>query len=249
MNEPLAWPQGYSLRHYGEIDSTNEEARRLASAGEAGPLWLAAECQTKGRGRRGREWRSPTGNLFATLLIRPQMPIAQCAQLSFVAALAVAGLIGRHAPRAEVKVKWPNDVLADGNKIAGILLESASNNGDRPDWLALGFGVNLASHPADTIFPATSVAALGATAPSAGDALACLAGLWSRWYGLWLDRGFGPIRDSWLARAARLGTRIRARLANGETTGVFEGIDESGALLLRETTDRLRLISAGEVFF
>ena len=249
MNEALAWPQGYSLRRYAEIDSTNDEARRLASAGEAGPLWLAAERQTKGRGRRGREWQSPAGNLFTTLLMRPRMPIAQCAELSFVAALAVAGLVGRYAPGAEVKVKWPNDVLADGNKIAGILLESASNNGDRPDWLALGFGLNLVSHPVDAGFPATSVAALGASAPSAGDALTCLAAMWARWYGLWVEQGFGPIRESWLARAARLGSRIRARLANGETTGVFEGIDESGALLLRETAERVRLISAGEVFF
>jgi BirA family biotin operon repressor/biotin-[acetyl-CoA-carboxylase] ligase len=240
---------GIPLRHFEEIDSTNEEARRLALAGVGGPLWLVADRQTKGRGRRGRNWQSPQGNLAATLLLSPAMPIAQCAQLSFVAALGASDAVGRCAPRAEMKVKWPNDVLADEKKIAGILLESTSKDGARPDWLAIGFGINLASHPADTEFPATSIAGLGEKSPAPHAALDCLAASWSKWYEVWSERGFEPIRDAWLARAARLGAGIRARVADIEVVGMFEGIDADGALNLRESTGRMRRISAGEVFF
>lgn len=249
MTHSPASVHGIPLRHFVEIDSTNEEARRLALAGVEGPLWLVADRQTKGRGRRGREWQSPAGNLAATLLLKPAMPIAQCAQLSFVAALGVSDVAGRYAPRAEVKVKWPNDVLADEKKIAGILLESASKDGARPDWLAIGFGINLASHPADTEFPATSIAGMGAEPPAPRVALDGLAASWSKWYEVWSERGFEPIRDAWLARAARLGARIRARIADMEVVGLFEGIDADGALNLRESEGRMRRISAGEVFF
>jgi BirA family biotin operon repressor/biotin-[acetyl-CoA-carboxylase] ligase len=249
VSETPAWPPGLAIRHFSEIDSTNEEARRQAASGADGPLWLIADRQSRGRGRRGREWQSPTGNLFATLLLRPASRIAECAQLSFVAALAACDLVDRCAPHANVEVKWPNDVVAEGRKIAGILLESASHSDAAPDWLAIGFGVNLAWHPSDTDFPATSIAALGASPPTPVEALAWLAGSWSKWYELWSERGFEPIRDVWLARAARLGLRIRTRLANAEATGVFEGIDGTGALLLRESRDRLRTIPAGEVFF
>ena len=247
MNE--AWPHDIPLRHLEETDSTNQEARRLAMTGAPTPLWILADRQTKGRGRRGREWLAPPGNLTATLLIRPEKPLAQCAQLSVVAALATAGMIAHCATAAEVKLKWPNDVLAQGRKIAGILLESAGNDASRPDWLAVGIGVNLAAHPADVEFPATSLAALGSSVPEPREALASLAAQWAQWYELWVERGFGPVRDAWLARAAGLGTRIRARLAGGETYGMFEGLDENGALLLRETPARLRSISAGEIFF
>jgi len=243
------WPQGYSLRHLEETDSTNEEARRLAAAGAAVPLWILADRQTKGRGRRGREWQASAGNLAATLLLRPNKTLAQCTQLSFVAALATAAMVAGCAPAAGVRLKWPNDVLAEGGKIAGILLESAGNDASRPDWVAIGIGVNLAAHPRDVEFPAISLAALGVRVPEPRDALASLAAQWSRWYDMWTEQGFGPVRDAWLARAVGLGKRIRARLAGGETYGMFEGIDEGGALLLRENSDRVRVISAGEVFF
>lgn len=249
MSDGPAWPPGHALRHFTELDSTNEEARRLAVAGTEGPLWLMADRQTGGRGRRGREWQSPVGNLFTTLLLRPVTAIAQCAQLSFVAALAVSDLVSWYAPRSEVQVKWPNDVLANGRKIAGILLESSSHDGAALDWLAIGMGVNLAWHPADNEFPATSIAAVGASAPKPAEAVAWLASFWTKWYELWSARGFDPIRDAWLARAAWLGLHLKARLANEETSGVFEGIDGTGALLLREAHDRLRTIPAGEVYF
>lgn len=243
----MKWPAGYGLKEFDEIDSTNEEARRLAARGEFGPLWIFARRQTAGRGRRGRSWVSPQGNLSATLLLAPRKPASECAQLSFAAALAVSDTVAFFG--AETRVKWPNDVLVNGAKIAGILLESASQGGADPAWLAVGIGINLNQHPSDTEFPATSLPALGLTAPDPRDGLLHLAASFAKWYELWRADGFAPIRDAWLARAAGLGTRIRARLQNEETMGVFEGIDANGALLLRETQDRVRTIAAGEVFF
>jgi BirA family transcriptional regulator, biotin operon repressor / biotin---[acetyl-CoA-carboxylase] ligase len=249
VNIAPAWPTGYALRHFETIDSTNEEARRLAAAGEPGPVWIAADRQSAGRGRRGRNWESPTGNLAASLFLRPARPAAECAQLSFVAAIAASDAIAPYAGDAAIRVKWPNDVLAGGKKIAGILLESASNGGERLDWLAVGIGINLAEHPEGTEFPATSLAALGTRPPAPREALVRLAVAWAKWYDVWAARGFGEIRDIWLSRAAGLGTRIRARLQNEETSGVFEGIDNAGALILREAQGRSRTIAAGEVFF
>jgi BirA family biotin operon repressor/biotin-[acetyl-CoA-carboxylase] ligase len=243
-----SWPAGYGLKEFDEIDSTNEEARRLAAAGERGPVWVIADHQTAGRGRRGRKWESPTGNLAASLLLNPGKPASECAQISFVSALAASDTVASFTPEFEIKVKWPNDVLVGGRKIAGILLESASQGSD-PQYLIVGIGMNLRAYPPDTEFPATSLTALGLHAPLPRHALLELAGPFAKWYDIWCGQGFSPIRDAWLARAAGLGTRIRARLTNEETVGIFEGIDDTGALLLRETQDRLRTIAAGEVFF
>lgn len=249
MTAALAWPQGYAQREYESLDSTNEEARRLAASGVEMPVWISAARQTAGRGRRGRVWDDAAGNLAATLLLKPEKSAAECAQLSFVAAIAVAETVMRFLPGAEIRVKWPNDVIANGRKIAGILLESASGAGAVPQWLAIGIGINLAWHPEGTDFPATSVAAHGVAAPSPGETLGCLAAAFAKWYDIWRMQGFLPVRDAWLVRAAKLGGRIRARLANEEASGVFEGIDETGALILRGAGGKVRLIAAGEVFF
>ena len=240
------WPQGYGLKRYDEIDSTNEEARRLAAAGEAGPVWLTALRQTAGRGRRGRSWEMAGGNLAATLLLRPERPQGEWAQLSFVIAIAAADAMADFATDARVTLKWPNDVLADGKKLAGILLETA--NGPAPA-LAIGIGINLAHHPDGTEFPATSLAGLGANVPSADDALAALAASFAKWYEVWRAQGFDAIREAWLARAMGLGARIRARLATEERSGTFEGIDENGALLLNEGFGRASVLPAADIFF
>ncbi len=243
------WPKGYGLKTFDVIESTNEEARRLADAGEPGPVWISAARQTAGRGRRGRAWDSPTGNLAATLMLRPSRPAGECAQLSFAAAIAACDMLQGFAPDVPMRVKWPNDILASGRKITGILLESASQGGPVPAWLAIGIGVNLATHPDGTETPATSLKALGAPVPTADDALLSLAAHFAGWYEAWSVQGFAALRDAWLARAEGLGSRIRARLATEETSGVFEGIDDSGALILRETSGAVRHIAAGEVFF
>ena len=245
----MQWPKGYALKSFAVIDSTNEEAKRLAAAGEAGPIWISAARQTAGRGRRGRSWDSPSGNLAATLMLRPGKSASECAQLSFVAATAACDMLAGFAAEAEMRVKWPNDILARNRKIAGILLESASQGGEPPNWLAIGIGVNLASHPEGLEYAATSLAELGIAPPKPDDALLHLAANFAKWYEVWRGDGFAAIRDAWLARAAGLGSRIRARLSHEEANGVFEGIDENGALLLREHSARVRVIPAGEIYF
>ena len=234
------WPRGYRKAHHAEIDSTNSEARRLADAGDAGAVWIVADRQTAGRGRRGRVWQTQPGNLAATVLLRPEGN--HVAQLSFAAALAVSDMVSAFAPHAEIAVKWPNDVLAGGRKIAGILLEAG------PGWLAVGMGVNLAAAPEGTEFPAIALADLGVTPPSPDAALTIVADRFAHWYDVWVKNGFEPLRAAWLARAGGLGGPIRARLSNEERHGVFEGIDADGALLLNEQ-GLVRPIAAGEVFF
>jgi BirA family transcriptional regulator, biotin operon repressor / biotin---[acetyl-CoA-carboxylase] ligase len=236
-----------TIRRYETLDSTNEEARRLGEAGEQAPLWIMAREQTAGRGRRGREWVSARGNLFATLLLRPGKPADVCAQLSFAAALAVGDVVAQFAPAARVALKWPNDVLLDGKKVAGILLESSG--GRTLEWLAVGIGINLANSPSGTETPAISFTEITGSAPDADDALARLAARWNAWYGAWMKTGFAALKDAWLARAAGLGERVTARLGTREVQGVFEGLADDGALILRENDGSATRIAAGEVFF
>lgn len=246
MRTAPSWPSGYGQVRFDELDSTNSEARRLAENGELGPLWISATHQAQGRGRRGKVWDSGQGNLAATLLLRPAVPAAVIGQLSFAAALAVADMVQHFAPDAAIQVKWPNDVLGNGGKLAGILLESGEDFSGR--WLAIGIGVNLTSFPPGTEFPATSLTQLGIAAPSANDALAILAVRFAHWYDVWMSEGFEMLRRAWLARAGGLGKSIRARLPDTTHEGVFEGIDAAGALLLNQQ-GRVRAIAAGEVFF
>jgi len=243
------WPAGYGLLQLAEVDSTNEEARRRARAGEPGPLWITAARQTKGKGRRGRVWIAPPGNLSATLLVRPGRAAAVSAQLSFVAALAVADMLARALRGGDITLKWPNDVLAGGRKIAGILLETETAADGVAAWLAIGIGINLKAFPDDTDLPATAVAALGATPPSPDDALLDLAEAFAKWYEAWREGGFALVREAWLARAHGLGSRIRVRLARDEITGVFRDIDDAGALVLGLPGGVTRTIAAGDVFF
>lgn len=244
-----SWPLGFGLLELENVDSTNEEARRRALGGEAGPLWIMAARQTKGRGRRGRVWIAPPGNLSATLLLRPNRPAADCAQLSFAAALAVTDMLTRHTRSADIRLKWPNDVLAAEKKIAGILLESESGPDGMAAWLSIGIGVNLAAFPEDTDLPATSLKTLGATPPPPKDTLLDLADAFAKWYEAWRGGGFAPLREAWLSRAHGLGRRIRVRLAKEEVTGVFRDIDDRGALVLGLPGGVTRNVSAGEVFF
>jgi BirA family biotin operon repressor/biotin-[acetyl-CoA-carboxylase] ligase len=233
------WPRGYALQRHAELESTNDHARRLAGAGEGGPVWITATRQTAGRGRRGRAWEMPEGNLAATLLLRPVKD--NPAQLSFAAALAVADMVVEAAPGHAVTVKWPNDVLLDGRKLSGILLEAGNG------WLAVGIGVNLAAAPEGTAFPATSLAAAGAQR-TPDQALTGIAARFAHWYDVWMADGFEPLRAAWLARAEGLGGPIHARLPHEERHGLFVGLGPDGALLLDEQ-GHTRAITAGEVYF
>ncbi len=234
------------------VDSTNAEAARLA-AGLSGPCWILAGEQTGGRGRRGRAWASPRGNFHATLAMRPSGPAAQVALRSFAAALALrealAEVAGSPAPFA---LKWPNDVLCNGGKIAGILLESAGEGG-RVAHLAIGIGVNLIAAPDPAMLEPGAVppvTLLGETGrrvePEA--LLDALAPAFARWEARLSAEGFEPLRREWLQHAARRGETIRARTGAETREGVFEDIDATGALVLRTPAGRVA-IPAADVFF
>jgi BirA family biotin operon repressor/biotin-[acetyl-CoA-carboxylase] ligase len=242
-------PAGYSHVGFDEIDSTNEEAKRRANSGERGPLWISASSQTAGRGRRGREWVSPVGNLMATLLLSPGTSTQHAASLSFVAALAVHEAVSPWVGPETVRVKWPNDVLINGRKTSGILLESAStSDATKLPWLAVGIGINLVSAPTVANYPATFVNDHG-KAPDALEALSVLASAWDRHYRIWQSEGFEPIRKAWLSVAAGLGQPIEVRLAQDSMTGTFETLMPDGALQLKLPSGEARAVTAGEVFF
>lgn len=244
--EPL--PPPFHLIAYATIASTNDEAKRLARDGAAEGLIVRAARQTAGRGRRGRPWVSPPGNLYMSLLQRPRCRAVTAAQLGFVAALSLAEGLAALAPAAvEFRLKWPNDLLANGRKIAGILLETEMTSGEIPDFVVIGVGVNLASSPPDTPYAATSFAKEAATELAPEAALASFIGRFARWSGIWREQGFGPVRDAWLARAVGLGEAIQVRLDRETLGGRFVDLDDDGALLL-DMPDGRRRIAAGEIF-
>jgi BirA family biotin operon repressor/biotin-[acetyl-CoA-carboxylase] ligase len=234
---------------FDEIDSTNTEARRRAEAGEPGPVWITALRQTAGRGRRGRTWETGEGNLAATLLMTTEREPRDAAQVSFVAALAVSDLASAYLPAERVKVKWPNDVLVEGRKLAGVLVESGQRR-EGGLWLAIGVGVNLAKAPRNAERPGTSLAAETLTPPPAPRvALTGLAAAFADWLEVWDDKGFPAIAAAWTARAHGLGETCAARLAAETIEGVAEGLDLDGALRLRLADGGIRRITAGDVFF
>jgi BirA family biotin operon repressor/biotin-[acetyl-CoA-carboxylase] ligase len=238
-----------SILAFDVVDSTNAEARRRAEAGEAGPLWITAKRQSAGRGRRGRAWETGAGNLAATLLMVTDRAPAEAAQVSFVAALAVADLASAYVPTERVKLKWPNDVMVSGRKLAGILVESGAR-AEGGLWLAIGVGVNLASAPVAAERPATTIAHETQTpAPEPGVALAGLADAFAEWLLRWDARGFAPIAEAWTERAYGLGEACIARLPGETIEGVAESLDHDGALRLRQRDGRVRRITAGDVFF
>lgn len=240
-------PPPFRLVAYETIGSTNDEAKRLAHAGEPDGLVICAGQQTAGRGRRGRAWVSPPGNLYCSMLLRPRCHAAKAAQLGFVAALGLSDAIAELAPAIAVRCKWPNDLLVDDKKIAGILLETEMVSGDAPDFVVLGVGANLASSPRDTPYPATSLAEEGA--PDIRPRLMVVSFIrhFARWLALWQDEGFLPIRTAWLSRAAGLGEAIQVRLERATLDGRFLDLDADGALLLG-TPNGERRVAAGEVF-
>jgi BirA family biotin operon repressor/biotin-[acetyl-CoA-carboxylase] ligase len=242
--EARASAAGVRLVAHEVLGSTNAEALRLARQGECGPLWVVADRQTAGRGRRGRAWISPPGNLYASLLLTAAAPVEHWPELSFVAALAVHDAVVEAAPDLKTRpaIKWPNDLVLAGAKFAGILIEG--ENGA----VAVGIGVNCADHPAGMDYPATDLAAAGApVSPAAlfGALSVKMIGRIAQWNG---GGGFSTIRTDWLARAAGLGEEVRVRLADRDLTGRFEAIDPAGSLVLRLRTGKTTTIAAGDVF-
>lgn len=245
MTVPAALPAGYRRIAYDRVASTNDEARRFAEAGAAQGLVVTGGLQTAGRGRQGRTWISPHGNLYASFLLRPPVTPAQAGEFGFGAAIAVAETAEHLARGIDAKCKWPNDVLVGGKKIAGILLESRGTP-ETLDWLIAGIGMNVAEAPEKTAWPATSVAALGGD-PSAERALETLAARLDHWYRHWLAEGFAPLRQSWLARAHALGKTVKIKRNGDEREGKFVGLDPSGALVLELPGGGRESISFGDV--
>jgi BirA family biotin operon repressor/biotin-[acetyl-CoA-carboxylase] ligase len=234
---------------YDEIDSTNAEAVRRAEAGETGPIWIFARRQTAGRGRRGRAWATGEGDLAATLLMTTDKPPGEAAQTSFVAALAVAAVVRLSELTGRIEVKWPNDVMVDDEKLAGVLIES----GRHPNgllWLAIGFGVNLTAGPKTADRPTTSFADhMKGPPPSAAVALSGLVKAFHAVVTLWETQGFAAIAKAWTNQAYGLGRPCVANLGPEIVQGVAEGLDADGALRLRLADGQIRRITAGDIFF
>lgn len=238
-----AWP----IVRFGEIDSTNEEARRRAAESELGPCWLVTEAQTAGRGRLGRVWSSPRGNLFTTALLPYPRPPAEAALTCFAAGLAVldaARLVGVDVGSA--RLKWPNDVLVGAAKLSGILIETGQMHGRL--WMAAGFGVNVEVAPERPDRPTTCLADMpGGAGLTAARVLTALdVAFRARLRSLLVD-GFEPTRADWLANAAHLGSRVELTPATGRMEGVMTGLGPDGALVLRLADGTESHVRAGEI--
>ena len=220
------------IKTVAETGSTNDDVAALAREGAVEGSWLRAERQTGGKGRQGRAWQSPPGNLYASTLVRLQPEDPPAPTLALVAAVALHEIVSGHAP--DVRIKWPNDLLMGGAKLAGILLERQG------DAVIVGFGVNLAHHPEGLDRPATSLDPPVDPDPFLGR----LAAAFAAWLRRWRDEGVGPIRAAWLAAALPLGTP----LVTHDGAGTFDGLDESGALRLLTVGGAVRVIHAGDVF-
>ncbi len=244
-----AHDQAFRLVQHSELDSTNSEALTRAREGDAGRLWIVADTQTKGRGRNGRVWFSPPGNLHASLLLLDPAPPHKAAELGFVAGVAAALALREilHGdPR--IKIKWPNDVLYDGAKLCGILLESATLPNERLACVA-GIGVNCRTHPKNTTYPATDLSAITGVPALPEMVFAKLSAAMARWLGVWAaGADFESIRAEWLTLAAGLGMPIRVSLPTRTVEGTFQTIDANGRLIVAQAAGA-HTIDAGDVFF
>lgn len=261
---PKARAAGYRLRSFDSIGSTNQEALAAASAGDPGGIWFAARQQTSGRGRRGRAWVNPHGNLAATLLVVPDCDPAVTATLGFVAGVSLNRALGNILPKGLVKVamdgadsadgrgrmalKWPNDMLADGAKLAGILLE-AGRTPDGRSAVAVGIGVNVVAAPDGLPYPATHINNLGVTR-SAEEVFEALSDAWAEVFGQWNDgQGLASVLADWRVSAAGIGGPVAVTQDGDVLRGIFETIDDAGRLIVRAQDDRLIAITAGDVHF
>ncbi|MCD7060912.1 biotin--[acetyl-CoA-carboxylase] ligase [Pelagibacterium xiamenense] len=257
---------GYRVIGFDTVGSTNIEAAEAAMAGDSGKLWFAALQQTTGKGRRGRPWESPYGNLAASLLIVPDSAAENLASLGFVAGVALNKALAKIVPQARIAtgidgadgqsdghaariaLKWPNDVLADGAKLAGILLEGHK----RPDGrhaIVIGFGVNVVAAPEGLPYPAAALNAMGVNVDAAA-VFEALAESWVECFNAWDNgRGIAKILESWRAAAAGIGAEVAVQRNRDVVRGVFETIDDAGHLIVRDPEGHRIAIAAGDVHF
>jgi BirA family biotin operon repressor/biotin-[acetyl-CoA-carboxylase] ligase len=233
----------FRIEQVAEIDSTNEACRLRALAGEAAGLVIRADRQTAGRGRRGRNWSSPPGNLYASILLRPQRQASEAAALGFAAVMAIGDVAeALLPPGALVQHKWPNDLLIKGSKASGILLEA------QPGFVVLGIGVNISSHPADTPYPATDLVAAGAAPITSQALLERLLAVFAPLYESWERAGFTALLPAWRRRAAGLGQPVEVRLERETLAGTFRDLEPDGTLRLTLSDGTERRIAAGDVY-
>jgi BirA family biotin operon repressor/biotin-[acetyl-CoA-carboxylase] ligase len=245
VTAPPGQPGTWRLQSFACLASTQDLCRSLAAAGEPADLAILAERQTSGRGRHGRTWESPSGNLSLSVLLRPREPARTAGQWSLLAAVAVAEAIAAHLPAPMVpQLKWPNDVVLGAAKLAGVLTEAAARPDAMLDWLVIGFGVNLAVSPA---LPdrATTCLADHAAAPSPHRFAAELLDRLAYWRQQRLLGGFAPVRAAWLAMAPQPGSKVALRVPTGTIDGAFAGLGEDGSLLL-STDGQVRAFATGE---
>lgn len=243
----------YHLLSYDVLDSTNEEAKRLAGGGASHGAVIWAKKQTAGRGRMGREWISPEGNLYVSVLLSPSKDLATCSQLSFVAAVAAAETLDVIvSEQSDITCKWPNDILYGGKKLGGILLESfttADQKGKDRQWVVVGVGINIDHFPEHVMFPATCLRDAGVEIISAKIVLSRFIYNFIHRYDHWAKKGFKDIQKDWVERAYRLGHPTQVIVGDKQLDGIFDGIDAAGRLLLRQDSGAITGISAGDVFF
>ncbi|MEM7508732.1 MAG: biotin--[acetyl-CoA-carboxylase] ligase [Pseudomonadota bacterium] len=240
------WPDGVGRVVLDEVDSTNAEAARRAAEGERGPLWIMARRQTTGRGRLGRTWDMPEGNLAATYIFAPDCIASEAALYSFTASLAVNRVVlGAGVQLEGGTLKWPNDIIIGHRKVSGILLESSSRT-DGVDWLAIGIGINLVTSPPASAMragglPPTDLVTEGGRALSQDDALLHLASSLEWLLAIHREEGFeDAIRGMWLAQAKRLNQEIEVTTPKQSLRGLFRGIDANGQLVLEAFDDGAR---------
>lgn len=243
----------YHLLSYDVLDSTNEEAKRLAGGGASHGAVIWAKRQTAGKGRMGRDWISPEGNLYVSILLNPPCGLPECSQLSFVAAVAAVDTLQPIIPDSgEIECKWPNDVLFNGRKLGGILLESFTTldeSGKNRQWIAVGIGINIDSSPENVRFPATCLRASGVEIISAKIVLSRFIYNFIHAYDEWTMEGFEAIRERWVESAYKLGFPVEVQMGNQTCTGTMQGIDQYGRLLVQEQNGSVKTISAGEVVY
>lgn len=229
------------IRVVDATGSTNADLLDAARAGASEGEWLRAERQTGGRGRLGRTWASPPGNLYVSGLVRLRPGDPPAPGLALLAGVAVQEVAAAYAPEAAVRLKWPNDLLVGHAKLAGILLEREG------EAVVIGVGVNLASHPGNLDRPATDLCHVTGHAPLPDAFLHTLANAFGLWLARWRAEGLDLIRRRWLERAHPIGTPLAISGPAGRVEGLFNGLDGEGALQLRRADGRVDVIRAGDV--
>lgn len=237
-------PADCHLMSFDSLGSTNEEAKRLASEGAKSGTVIWAREQKLGRGRYGRSWHSPNGNLYLSIIQRPTCIPSDATQLGFVTGVALAETL-LSITNISITLKWPNDILANGKKASGILLESSIDTNKGLEWLIIGVGLNVKIFPRD-IDNSTSLLQEGAKV-TVEHALITFLHYFFNNVEKWSNNGFDPIRERWLSLSLNKGAAIKVRLPGNVIFGTFMGIDSRGSLLI-ETNGEINKVDVGDIF-